>query len=150
MLSCRLSQICAHEYAVVLGVVTVIGLLVAATAMKWSVTGQLLCNIPPSIIETFIMMALITSHELEDVKLNQRLGELAMARETLTRWVTEAGVPTAVESKNTLEAVTEICLPPTSIEKAEEISRPLAPVKEEDVYHALPQLEEEHGIRLLP
>ena len=34
--------------------------------MKWNLTGQLLCNIPPSIIESFFMMILITGHNLSE------------------------------------------------------------------------------------
>ena len=109
-LSCRLSYICALEYSVVLGVVTILGLVAAATALKWSITGQLLCNVPPSIIETFIMMALITSHELDDVRQKVRLEELTMARETLTKWLDGTKVAETVEPGKLVEVLTEPCL----------------------------------------
>ncbi|KIW13340.1 hypothetical protein PV08_08528 [Exophiala spinifera] len=86
-LSCRLSSICAHEYSVIFGIIVIVGLIIAATALNWSVTGQLLCNIPPSIIETFVMMALITSNELDDKRQYDRLGELVAAREMLATWL---------------------------------------------------------------
>ena len=90
-LSAYLSSICAHEYSVIFGIVAVLALLVVGTALKWSWTGQLLCNVPPSIIETFIMMTLITSHELDDQRQNKRLRELAATREMLTKWLDGAG-----------------------------------------------------------
>ncbi|KAK4233713.1 hypothetical protein C8A03DRAFT_47803 [Achaetomium macrosporum] len=56
-LSYRLSEwmdiVCSHVINVVLGV-------------KWSTTGQLLCNIPPSIVESFFMMILIAGHNIND------------------------------------------------------------------------------------
>jgi low-affinity ferrous iron transport protein len=71
-LSCRISIVmgnfCSHEITVILGVITIIGLLIGASAMGWSVTGQLLCNVPPSIIESFFMMILITGHNIGDAK----------------------------------------------------------------------------------
>lgn len=71
-LSCRVSMavgnFCSHEYTVALGVLTIIGLVIGASAMHWSVTGQLICNVPPSIIESFFMMILITGHNIGDAK----------------------------------------------------------------------------------
>lgn len=71
-LSCRASiavgDICSHEITVALGVLTIIGLVIGASAMHWSVTGQLICNVPPSIIESFFMMILITGHNIGDAK----------------------------------------------------------------------------------
>ncbi len=59
--------VCAHE-TVVLGVVLIISLIVSASVMKWSTTGQLLCNIPPSVIESFFMVVLTTGHNLADAR----------------------------------------------------------------------------------
>ncbi|AEO64842.1 868c2c66-5d20-4848-8cf7-cd52e0aea838 [Thermothielavioides terrestris] len=39
--------ICSNEITAVLGGVTILGLLAGDTAMKWSTSCQLLCNIPP-------------------------------------------------------------------------------------------------------
>jgi low-affinity ferrous iron transport protein len=65
--------ICAHEYTVLIGVLSIVGLLVGASAMGWSETGQLLCNIPPSIIESFFMMILLTGHNLADAQRREDL-----------------------------------------------------------------------------
>ena len=67
-ISIRMGNVCSHEMTVVFGFVTILGLIIGASAMGWSLTGQLLCNVPPSIIETFFMMALITGHNLGDRK----------------------------------------------------------------------------------
>lgn len=65
-LSNKMGIICAHEITVILGILLVIGLVIGASAMKWTLTGQLICNIPPSIIESFFMMILITGHNLSE------------------------------------------------------------------------------------
>jgi low-affinity ferrous iron transport protein len=36
-----------HEWTVVGGVVAIFELIVGASAMRWSLIGQLLCNVPP-------------------------------------------------------------------------------------------------------
>ncbi|MCJ1302288.1 low-affinity Fe(2+) transport protein [Hypocenomyce scalaris] len=65
-LSIRMGAICSHEMTVVLGVCTIVGLIIGASAMRWTITGQLLCNIPPSIIESFFMIILVTGHNIAD------------------------------------------------------------------------------------
>ncbi|KAM0513969.1 hypothetical protein ACHAPE_007324 [Trichoderma viride] len=67
-LSNKMGIICAHEITVVLGILLVIGLVIGASAMRWTLTGQLICNIPPSIIESFFMMILITGHNLAEAE----------------------------------------------------------------------------------
>ena len=61
-----MNKICGHEFMVIAGVLLIIGLLTGSTIMQWSVTGQLLSNIPPSIVETFFMIILITGHNAAD------------------------------------------------------------------------------------
>ena len=66
--SVAVGKFCSHEYTVVVGVVSILALLVGASAMGWSLTGQLLCNIPPSIVESFFTMILITGHNIGEDK----------------------------------------------------------------------------------
>lgn len=69
-----LDRITSHQFAVVAGLLTVIGLIVGSTVMGWSLTGQLLCNVPPSIIESFLMIVLITGHNsIEEKKRTELL-----------------------------------------------------------------------------
>jgi low-affinity ferrous iron transport protein len=65
-ISIQMGKVCSHEVTVVLGAASVIGLIIGSSAMHWSLTGQLLSNIPPSIIESFFMMILVTSHNIAD------------------------------------------------------------------------------------
>ena len=71
-LSCRISvkmgNWCSHEWTVILGVLTVLGLVIGASAKRWTLIGQLVCNVPPSIIESFFTMILITGHNIGDAR----------------------------------------------------------------------------------
>lgn len=57
-----MNRICSHRYMVLSGLATAVILIIAASSLQWSFTGQLLCNVPPSIIESFFMIILITGH----------------------------------------------------------------------------------------
>ncbi|KAL7910637.1 putative low affinity iron transporter [Trichoderma velutinum] len=87
LLSNKMGIICAHEITVVTGIVVVIGLIIGASAMKWNLTGQLLCNIPPSIIESFFMMILITGHNLSEAGWRADLDNMYMWRLRLLSYV---------------------------------------------------------------
>ena len=67
-LSLAVGRFSAHELTVVLGLVVIIGLIIGSSLMKWNITGQLLSNVPPSIIETFFMITLITGHNFADMR----------------------------------------------------------------------------------
>ncbi|KAK4070002.1 hypothetical protein Purlil1_13601 [Purpureocillium lilacinum] len=86
-LSTRVGQVCAHEVTVIMGVVLIVGLLAGASAMKWTTTGQLLCNIPPSIIESFFMMILITGHNLSERKRREDYNNLYQRRLDLYAYI---------------------------------------------------------------
>ncbi|KAL1861866.1 hypothetical protein Plec18170_000689 [Paecilomyces lecythidis] len=66
------NQVSSHELTVLAGILIIIGLIAGASAMRWSTTGQLLCNVPPSLIESFFMIILITGHNAADDK--RRIG----------------------------------------------------------------------------
>ncbi|KAH8909391.1 putative low affinity iron transporter [Coniochaeta sp. PMI_546] len=86
-ISVRMGDICSHELTVVLGAVSIIGLVIGASAMGWSVTGQLLCNVPPSIVESFFTMILITGHNIEDAKRRVDLHNIYLRRLKLVSYV---------------------------------------------------------------
>ena len=69
-LTARISEIVnrvsGHELAVVVGFLAILGLIAGSSAMKWNTTGQLLSNVPPSLIESFFMLILITGHNSAD------------------------------------------------------------------------------------
>lgn len=60
-------QWCASSLAVLASVTTVVAVLVVATAMHWSETGQLICNTPTMIIEGFMLLVLIQAHDTTNV-----------------------------------------------------------------------------------
>jgi low-affinity ferrous iron transport protein len=78
-----MGKICAHEIMVVAGFIVLLGLLAGASAMKWNTTGQLLCNVPPSIIESFFMIILINGHNYADQEKREDLQSLYQRRLTL-------------------------------------------------------------------
>lgn len=74
---CRLS---AHQMTVFGGLLVCVGLLVGASALRWSLTGQLLCNVPPSILESFLMQVLITGHLDNAKQQSEKLKALHQSR----------------------------------------------------------------------
>lgn len=90
-ISVRVGGVCSHEFTVVLGAISIIGMIIGASAMGWSVTGQLLCNVPPSIIESFFTMILITSHNIGDAKRRVDLHNIYLRRLQLVSYVDTLG-----------------------------------------------------------
>lgn len=85
--SIMVGRVSSHELVVLAGVLTIIGLLIGASAMRWTLTGQLLCNVPPSIIESFLMMILVTGHNLDDDRKRVELQTLYARRAILLKYV---------------------------------------------------------------
>jgi len=102
-ISVRVGDICSHELTVVLGAITIVGLVIGASAMGWSVTGQLLCNVPPSIIESFFTMILITGHNIGEGKRRVDLFNLYLRRLKLASYVDTLAKVEAVEQVDELE-----------------------------------------------
>jgi low-affinity ferrous iron transport protein len=86
-ISVRLGYFCSHQWMVVSGVIWIIGLVISASAMRWSETGQLLCNIPPSIIESFFTLILITGHNVGEAKRRVDLYNIHLRRIKLISYV---------------------------------------------------------------
>lgn len=83
---CRIS---AHQITVFGGLIVCVGLLVGASALRWSLTGQLLCNVPPSILESFLMQILITGHLANAKQQTERLRVLHRSRLRLLQALNE-------------------------------------------------------------
>ena len=90
-LTCRIliamGNFCSHEKTVVFGALPIISLIVGGSAMGWSVTGQLLCNVPPSIVEPFFTLILITGHNIQDAKRRVDLHNIYLRRLKLFSYV---------------------------------------------------------------
>ncbi|QIX02510.1 hypothetical protein AMS68_008027 [Peltaster fructicola] len=61
-MSTAVGKVCAHPIAVIMDVLLIVGLLTGSSVMGWNTTGQLLSNVPPSIIESFLMIILLPGH----------------------------------------------------------------------------------------
>lgn len=64
--SIAMGNFCSHEYTVAVGLVSILSLLLVASLMRWNELGQIICNVPPSIIESFFTLILITGHNIGD------------------------------------------------------------------------------------
>ncbi|GIK02926.1 low-affinity Fe(2+) transport protein [Aspergillus viridinutans] len=93
-----MNRVCAHEITVVAGFLVIVCLIAGASAMKWTLTGQLLCNVPPSLIESFFMIILITGHNSADDSKRVELRNLYERRLSLLAFVN--GVQTLRDEMN--------------------------------------------------
>ncbi|PMD60108.1 Low affinity iron permease [Hyaloscypha bicolor E] len=60
--------ICAMPSAVIGSLGVVLSLIAIATGLRWSETGQLLCNTPTMIVEGFLLLVLFQAHNLGNIK----------------------------------------------------------------------------------
>jgi low-affinity ferrous iron transport protein len=86
-ISAVVGHICAHEMTMLADVLLIVGLIIGSSAMHWNLTGQLLSNVPPSIIETFLMVVLITGHNSADTERRGQMKSLYERRVGLLRYV---------------------------------------------------------------
>ncbi|KAL1899200.1 low-affinity Fe(2+) transport protein [Sporothrix stenoceras] len=63
-----IGHICEVPAATTASVVAVAALLIVASAMQWTETGQLLCNTPTMIVEGFLLLMLIEGHNSAEGK----------------------------------------------------------------------------------
>lgn len=113
--SLKVGWLCSHEYAVLVGVLVIAGLLVAASAFKWSLTGQLLCNVPPSIIESFMMLMVIQGHNENDAKTRGELRAVYKRRAVLLAYARHLE-RYGVESDVTFRPPVRRCTPVVNVE----------------------------------
>ncbi|EPX75348.1 iron/zinc ion transporter [Schizosaccharomyces octosporus yFS286] len=67
-LSAFIGHICSQAYSVYAAVIIIIGLIVAAGALKFNETAQLFCNTPTMIIEGALLIVLIEAHNFTNLK----------------------------------------------------------------------------------
>lgn len=80
------NMVCSNQWSVIASIITVIALICIASGLKWSVTGQLICNTPTMIIEGFCLMILIQAHGWADYKRRFVVKQLAISRELLLKY----------------------------------------------------------------
>ncbi|KAJ6114238.1 low affinity iron transporter-like protein [Penicillium sp. IBT 16267x] len=78
----KVGEWCSRSSAVLGSFVIVVAVLVIATAMHWSETGQLICNTPTMIVEGFLLLVLIQAENMTNT--DRRL----QFRDTLRRRLT--------------------------------------------------------------
>ncbi|BFZ55234.1 hypothetical protein PYCC9005_002274 [Savitreella phatthalungensis] len=85
--STAVGRVCANAWAVVGDVVLIVGLLIGSSLMSWDTTGQLLSNVPPSIIESFLMIILLPGHNWADAARRNQLDNIYRNRLDLLAWL---------------------------------------------------------------
>ncbi|KAK1034284.1 hypothetical protein LTS16_015625 [Friedmanniomyces endolithicus] len=86
-ISFAVGNVCAHELTVLTGVLVIFALIAGASALRWNTSGQLICNVPPSIIESFFMIILITGHNSADYDRRIQIKAMHDRRLKLLAWV---------------------------------------------------------------
>lgn len=86
-ISTFINDICSSKWSVVFSVIVVVGLIACASALKWSVTGQLIANTPTMIIEGFFLLILIQANNWADLKRNKTIYQLAKTRKMLFEYI---------------------------------------------------------------
>ncbi|KAJ5767148.1 uncharacterized protein N7511_004764 [Penicillium nucicola] len=78
-----MDAISSNLLMVVAGFLLTIGCIITSSAMHWSLTGQLISNVPPSIIETFFMLILVTGQNDAEAKARIDLRNIYNRRQRL-------------------------------------------------------------------
>lgn len=89
----------AHQMTVVIGFISITGMLIGASVMHWSLTGQLICNVPPSIIESFFMQVLITGHMANDKRKQKDTLEALQNRSVLLQSIKRLEIETIAKDE---------------------------------------------------
>lgn len=78
---------CSSTWGVGFSIFVILLLIIVASAMKWSETGQLICNTPTMIIEGFFLLILMQAHNWSDEELRVEVAALSMRRQILNEFV---------------------------------------------------------------
>lgn len=76
-----------HRFTSVGAVLVVFLLLAIASILKWSETGQLLCNTPTMIAEGFLLLVLIQAHNIANVERGEDFNGVLKRRLMLNSYV---------------------------------------------------------------
>ncbi|KAI8988828.1 Low affinity iron permease-domain-containing protein [Pilobolus umbonatus] len=87
-----MSWMLSKSIAVLVGIIIVIGLIIIASLMHWSQTGQLICNTPTMIIEGFLLIVLIQAHNNSNVRRRIQLHDIYLRRLKLSQYVDATAV----------------------------------------------------------
>ncbi|GMG20276.1 unnamed protein product [Ambrosiozyma monospora] len=82
-----INYVCSNQWSVVGSVIAVLALIIIASGLKWSVTGQLICNTPTMIVEEFFLLILLQAHGWADTKRRRVMDQLRTSRELVYKYV---------------------------------------------------------------
>lgn len=88
-ISSFINRTCSSQWSVVVSVAIIVGLIIIASAMRWSTTGQLICNTPTMIIEAFFMIVLLQAHNWADQQRRVQMTALLARRRILLSHITQ-------------------------------------------------------------
>lgn len=91
-ISTWINKLCSSQWSVVFSILVIIGLIIAASVLHWSTTGQLLANTPTMIIEAFFMIVLIQAHNWADCQRRVELTALLGRRQIILRHMDERNI----------------------------------------------------------
>ncbi|KAE8442065.1 hypothetical protein EG329_003873 [Mollisiaceae sp. DMI_Dod_QoI] len=86
-ISIAVGDACGHRFTSVAAVLVVVMLLVIATILRWSETGQLLCNTPTMIAEGFLLLVLIQAHNIANLERGEDFNGVLKRRLMLNSYV---------------------------------------------------------------
>ncbi|KUJ16962.1 low affinity iron transporter-like protein [Mollisia scopiformis] len=86
-ISIAVGDACGHRFTSIGAVFIVVALLVIATILRWSETGQLLCNTPTMIAEGFLLLVLIQAHNIANVERGEDFNGVLKRRLMLNSYV---------------------------------------------------------------
>lgn len=90
-ISTFINMVCSHEYSVIASFVIVLGLVILASAMRWSETAQLVANTPTMIIEGFFLLILVQAHNWASDERIKELEQLTKSRVLLYEYIKKNG-----------------------------------------------------------
>ncbi|KAI0462362.1 hypothetical protein LJB42_004453 [Komagataella kurtzmanii] len=86
-ISVWVNDVCSTTWAVGVSLLIVLGLIICASALRWSEMGQLLCNTPTMIIEGFFLIILMQAHNWADEDVRKEVHSLFVRRKILFQYV---------------------------------------------------------------
>ncbi|ESZ92913.1 hypothetical protein SBOR_6686 [Sclerotinia borealis F-4128] len=112
---------CALSSVSVGSVGVVFALLVIASIMKWSETGQLLCNTPTMIVEGFLLLILIQAHNIANIARGADFQSLLKHRLLLNQYVCGLSEDSSSQYSNNPDEKDAVSVNVDYIEKNEDI-----------------------------
>ncbi|KEQ66149.1 Low affinity iron permease [Aureobasidium melanogenum CBS 110374] len=82
-ISAGIGHVFSHEISVLLFLISIIIMIIAASILRWNELGQLICNVPPMIIESFFTLILITGIDTANQQRRRTIYRIYQTRLTL-------------------------------------------------------------------